>query len=452
MVRNIATQCAIAIDQTQLFEQLQQQRQREQLLNQIAQTLNSRLNPEQILQDILKRVGESFNVDQVILFRLDEEKLQIPNEWRVNDQIPSLLDIKTPLREWREIINSNCKYQKCQCFQTLNSAEYTEIVKKQISQEIEDFQPRSVLSMPIFIHEQFFGSLTLQTTTKTRTFTPEEVHTIECIAEQTAIALHNVQIYENIEELVKARTQELEEEKQRYEAAHRAKSEFLSHMSHELRTPLTGILGFSRMLRDEIFGSLNQKQMQYVSAIADSGEYLLQLINDLLDISKIQADREELFLEKVPVQDLCLASMSIVQEWARQEGLELILDIEPSIDFCLADQQRLKQILVNLLSNAVKFTEAGSVTLKVEPKEKKLEFSVIDTGIGIKEADQKKLFKPFCQIHTHLSRKYKGTGLGLALSRKLARLHGGDLTLTSEECKGSCFTLHLPAEFLVFSP
>jgi signal transduction histidine kinase len=215
-------------------------------------------------------------------------------------------------------------------------------------------------------------------------------------------------------------------------------------MTHEFRTPLTGILGFSRLLQDEIYGSLNSKQKQYVNGIATSGEHLLSLVNDFLDLSKIEANREELYLETVAVEDICLASMAIVQPRATEGGLTLRLEIAPDVDFCKVDQRRLKQILVNLLSNAIKFTEVGSVTLQAKRQQNLLKLSVIDTGIGIDEADQQQLFQPFQQIHNHLSRKHKGTGLGLVLSRKLAQLHGGDITLNSEKGKGSCFTVHVP--------
>jgi signal transduction histidine kinase len=221
-------------------------------------------------------------------------------------------------------------------------------------------------------------------------------------------------------------------------------NEYLAHITHELRAPLAGILGFARMLQEQIYGTLTAKQYQYISAIASSGEHLLSLVNDFQDLSKIEANYEELFLERLAVEDVCLASLSIVQAKAEEQGLELILDIDTQVDFCQADQQRLKQILVNLLSNAIKFTEIGSVTLKVENHDNKLTFSVIDTGIGIAIEEQKKLFQPFQQLNNSLTRKHKGTGLGLALSRKLAQLHGGDIKLISEQGKGSCFILEIP--------
>jgi signal transduction histidine kinase len=236
----------------------------------------------------------------------------------------------------------------------------------------------------------------------------------------------------------------LEQEKREWQVAEAAKQEFISNLNHELRNPIAAILGFARMLKEEIYGSLNAKQMQYVSGIASTGEHLLELVNDYLDLAKIEAQKEELYLENLAVEDICRASLAIVEEKARQKGLELILKINKKVDFCVADKLRLKQILVNLLSNAVKFTQEGSVTLKVKFCSNTLEFQVIDTGIGISQSDFDKLFQPFQQIHTPLHRLHKGTGLGLALSKKLARLHGGDITITSEVGKGSCFTLFIP--------
>jgi signal transduction histidine kinase len=238
--------------------------------------------------------------------------------------------------------------------------------------------------------------------------------------------------------------QQLEQEKLSWQAAEAAKQELLSHLHHELRNPIAAIIGFAGMLKDEIYGSLNPRQMQYICAIASSGEHLLDLVNDYLDLAKIDAQQETLYPEKLAVEEICRASLAMVQEKARTKGLELILKLDKQIDFCVADKLRLKQILVNLLSNAVKFTEVGSVTLQVESLSQMLTFAVIDTGIGISPDDQQKLFQPFQQIKTSINRRDKGTGLGLALSRKLARLHGGDLKLTSTVGKGSCFTLYIP--------
>jgi signal transduction histidine kinase len=220
--------------------------------------------------------------------------------------------------------------------------------------------------------------------------------------------------------------------------------EYFSHLNHELRSPLANILQFARMLKDEIYGSLNRKQTEYISGILTSGNHLLELINDYLDLAKIDANYEKLYPEKVSVEDICEASLVMVRGKAKEKELNLILELADDVNFCYVDSLRLKQILINLLSNAVKFTEQGSVTLQVKTTSEMLLFLIIDTGIGISEKDSAKLFKPFQQINSTLHRKHKGTGLGLALSRKLAQLHGGDITLASKTGKGSCFTVSIP--------
>jgi signal transduction histidine kinase len=426
LVRSLVDRCAIEIVQSQLDEQIQQQKLQQELLGKINQKLNCELSPKEILADILDLIGQSFQVDRVMIFNLAQQTNQIEQEWCSNERIIPLSTLTSPSL-WEE--------SKILTFKNKNKASQFDFHFNELT--------GSFLHVPIFIRGQFFGSLTLQTQLERRAFTSEEIDTLEYVVQQIAIALYNLQTQETLKQLEDC-NKDLEAQKQQSETANRAKSQFLSHMNHELRTPLTGILGFARMLKDEIYGSLNPKQQQYVGAIAASGEHLLSLVNDFLDISKIEADREELFLETVAVEDLCLASLSMVESRAREQSLDLQLEIAPDVDLCKADQRRIKQVLVNLLSNAIKFTEVGSVTLKVQRDGDRLEFSVIDTGIGLKKADQEKLFQPFQQIHNHLSRKHKGTGLGLALSRKLAQLHGGDLTLVSQEGKGSCFTLHLP--------
>ncbi len=243
---------------------------------------------------------------------------------------------------------------------------------------------------------------------------------------------------------LKKRLAILKAEKEQLQAAAEHKEEYFSHLNHELRSPIAAILGFARMLKDEIYGSLNAKQMQYVSAALTTAEHLLDLVNDYLDIAKINANREELYCENLPVEDICQAALAIVEEKARIKGLDLILNLGESIDFCFADKLRLKQILVNLLTNAVKFTDSGSVTLEVTLDQNMLYFAVMDTGIGISEEDCQKLFQPFQQLNNSSNRRNKGTGLGLALSKKLAQLHGGDIVLTSKVGEGSCFCVSIP--------
>jgi len=255
---------------------------------------------------------------------------------------------------------------------------------------------------------------------------------------QFAIALvEDITVHKQVEN-------HLRDSKEAAEAGSRAKSEFLAIMSHELRTPLNGVLGLSQLLGQELFGSLNAKQKEYVSCIHSSGEHLLALINDVLDLCKVEAGREELTLVRLNVKDLCTYCLSIVRDRAVAKQLQLVSEIDPQIDSCIADERRVKQMLLNLLANAIKFTAKGQVSLRVEQVTRGIAFKVADTGIGIEPAQLKLLFQPFKQLDSRLNRQYEGTGLGLSLTRKLARLHGGDVTVRSTVGKGSEFTLWLP--------
>jgi signal transduction histidine kinase len=237
----------------------------------------------------------------------------------------------------------------------------------------------------------------------------------------------------------KQRVEQLEVEKLIWEAAEADREEQTSHLVHELRRPTSSIIGFARMLKDQLYGSLNAKQMQYAAALLTTGQHLLELVNNYLAIAKIEANQEVLNLEKLAVADVCQAALLMLEQQATEKGISLILHLADNIDFCFADRVRLKQILVNLISNAVKFSDRGSVTLDVRIGDNMMYFEVTDTGIGISPANLDKLFQPFQQINHHP----EGTGLGLTLSQKLARLHGGDITVTSEVAKGSCFTLSI---------
>ena len=232
--------------------------------------------------------------------------------------------------------------------------------------------------------------------------------------------------------------------KETAEYASRAKSDFLANMSHELRTPLNAIIGFAEILRDELVGSINAEQKECINDIHISGEHLLEMINDILDLSKIEAGKMALQLETFSIVEAVEEVNAIISALAVKKDLDLTLECDQN-GTIEADRVKFKQIFYNLLSNAVKFTpEGGKVATVLEITDTELRAEVIDTGIGIAEEDQAKLFAPFTQIDTSKSRRYGGTGLGLALTHRLILLHGGEISVESQEGKGSKFGLKIP--------
>jgi signal transduction histidine kinase len=232
---------------------------------------------------------------------------------------------------------------------------------------------------------------------------------------------------------------------QQLEAASRHKSEFLANMSHELRTPLNSVIGFSEVLLDRTFGELNAKQAQYLTVIHSSGRHLLSLINDILDLSKVEAGRMELEVTSFDLGAAVQNTLTLVSDRAARHGVALATSVDERLGTIQADERKLKQILLNLLSNAIKFTAAGGrVQLTAIPSDGHVEISVSDTGIGIASEDQEAIFEAFRQVGADYARKREGTGLGLALVKRLVELHGGDMWVKSEVGKGSTFTFTLP--------
>lgn len=229
--------------------------------------------------------------------------------------------------------------------------------------------------------------------------------------------------------------------------AARMKDEFLANMSHELRTPLNTILGLSEALQEQVYGTLHERQVRALRNIEESGRHLLALINDILDVSKIEAGKLILEPKPVDVESLCQSSLGLVRQIAYKKQIEICYTPDPAVTILQADERRLKQILVNLLSNAVKFTpEGGKIGLDVvgDPQKEWVSFAVSDSGVGIAEADIQRLFQPFVQLDSRLARHHEGSGLGLALVYRMAELHGGSVSVSSEIGCGSRFTVTLP--------
>jgi signal transduction histidine kinase len=327
-------------------------------------------------------------------------------------------------------------------------------------------------------------------------FTRERIKLFQVFTNQAATAIENKWLLEGLEQKVQERTVQLEdanlrltalniefklkkedaeESKLQAEAASKAKSEFLANMSHELRTPLNSIIGFSEVIKDGMAGSVTDDQKEYLKDIWESGKHLLRLINDVLDLSKVEAGKMEIELSEFNLKELIDGSLVMFKEKAMKHNVKVKAEVKEGIGNIIADERKIKQVLFNLLSNALKFTPDGgfvrvtarkvsSSGFEVSSKDEKkisdlnselatqnsqlhenlIEISVEDTGIGISQEDQKRLFQPFRQLESVLTKQYEGTGLGLKLCKDFVELHGGKIWAESELGKGSRFVFVIP--------
>jgi signal transduction histidine kinase len=265
-------------------------------------------------------------------------------------------------------------------------------------------------------------------------FSEENVRLLTTFANQTSMAIEHARLY-----------RDLTEKGRQLEAASRHKSEFLANMSHELRTPLNAILGFSEVLLERMFGELNEKQAEFVQDILGSGRHLLSLINDILDLSKVEAGRMELHCTPFNLPLAIESAVSFVRERASRHGIALNLSVDAALGEVVADERKVRQILLNLLSNAVKFTlDGGRIEVRAARVRDYAEIAVSDTGIGIAPEDQAAVFEEFRRVGAQHTQKREGTGLGLALAKRFVELHGGTIGVQSAVGQGSTFTFTLP--------
>jgi signal transduction histidine kinase len=292
---------------------------------------------------------------------------------------------------------------------------------------------QSLLAVPLLFEQKIMGALTIYRR-ETGSFAPEIVNLLRTFATQSVLAIQNARLF-----------REIEDKGRQIETANRHKSEFLANMSHELRTPLNAIIGFSEVLGERMFGELNEKQAEYTDDILSSGRHLLSLINDILDLSKVEAGRMELELTKFDLPMAIDNALTLIRERASRHGIKLHQSVDERLGEFTGDERKIKQILLNLLSNAVKFTpEGGQIKVEATQGDRAVIVAVIDTGIGIALEDQEAIFEEFRQVGTNYAQKREGTGLGLTLTRKFVELHGGKIWVESEVGKGSKFTFTLP--------
>ena len=293
----------------------------------------------------------------------------------------------------------------------------------------------SISFAPMLFEGHAIGTLWVGRTFK-GSFTDKQLALLKTFADQAVIAIQNARLFH-----------EIQDKSRQLEVANQHKSEFLANMSHELRTPLNAIIGFSEVLLERLFGELNDKQEDYLKDIHSSGRHLLQLINDILDLSKVEAGRMELDAATFDLPSAIANAMTLIRERAQRHGITLAFDADPALGEIVADERKFKQILLNLLSNAVKFTpDGGRIEVKAHRDADNVVVAVHDTGIGIAPEDQEAVFEEFRQVGRNYTNKQEGTGLGLALTRKFVELHGGRIWVESEPGKGSTFTFTIPTK------
>jgi signal transduction histidine kinase/CheY-like chemotaxis protein len=437
--------------------QAQRQRLAElSVLHDIGLVMSSTLDLDGLIDRALEAVVERLQYDRARIFLLDTAK-QALVQGRIAGATPAikaqLWEMEIPLRGGGFIA------------QVATTGEPAFIDDSE-RVEAEAYRPMldllgvsSLLVVPLKIEERILGVMSVDNVRSHRKLTLTDQRLLTTLANQMAIAIANAQSYRQIEQLnvsleekVQERTEELRLQQAKVQAvnlqleiASRHKSEFLANMSHELRTPLNAIIGFSEVLLERMFGELNEKQDEYLNDIYSSGTYLLSLINDILDLSKIEAGKLELELGLFDLRQLLENSLVMVKERALAHGITLSLDITDNIDVLIGDERKVKQILFNLLSNAVRFTpDKGQVGIKASKVEQGVQIAVWDTGVGIDPEDQGRIFEEFQQVADPLSGKSEGTGLGLALARKFVELHGGTIWVESHPGQGSTFTCTMP--------
>jgi two-component system sensor histidine kinase/response regulator len=453
---------------------LRQQVEQERLLNQVITQIRHSLELPVILQTAVEQVQQCLQVDRLVIYRLDLKDAGMPTvlPHYLSDTSWESLDGNGAVifeAKASETIPSVLQFSEAHCFVSLSNPE--NLLEQDLAIAVEDVEVRyaeapclldflhqarvrAKLVAPILIGHQLWGLLIAHQCFEPRQWQAHERRFLCKFAEHLAIAISQAELYtelqqqkHTLEQRVIERTQELHDVMQSAQAANRAKSEFLAAVSHELRTPLTCIIGMSATLQRWTNAALTDRQRNFLTTIHDSGEYLLTLINDILDLSQVEAGKMLLNLSEFSLSRLSQQTMKAFEGQAALSEVSLKLDLRlpPAHDRFIADPRRLQQVLFNLLDNAIKFTPAGGkVVLRVIAEANFVVFQIKDQGIGIPEEQLPLLFQKFRQLNAGYERQYRGTGLGLALTKQLVELHSGWIEVESTVGVGSVFTVRVP--------
>ena len=437
LVKTFADQAVIAIENTRLLGELQARtialtRSVDQLtaLGEVSRAVSSTLDLDRVLNTVVLRASQLASADGCSIFEYDEQAAGFL--MRATSQVePTDGDARrTALVPGGE--GAVGRLTRTRAPVQIPDISSAEAYQSPLRDTLVAGGYRALLAVPMIQEDSVVGGLVVSRKIPGE-FSPETVELLQTFANQSALAIANARLF-----------REIEDKSAQLEVANQHKSEFLANMSHELRTPLNAIIGFSDVLLEGMFGEVNERQTEYLRDILSSGKHLLSLINDILDLSKIEAGRMELDLSNFDVPTVIENALTLMRERASRHEIQLTRVLDDGVGAIRADERKFKQVLLNLLSNAVKFTPAGgSVAVRAGLRNGFVEVAVADTGEGIAPEDQQAVFEEFRQVGKS-SKKVEGTGLGLALCRKFVELHGGTISLESQVGVGSTFTFTVP--------
>ncbi|MEN8809310.1 MAG: ATP-binding protein [Desulfobacterales bacterium] len=397
-------------------------------LGDVSQTVNSTLDLETVLTSIVRHAVRISKADAGTIYEFDEtEQVFIPRiNYGVSDEfIQVMRDSRLRVGDKTVLGQSAKKKLPVQIPDLVKVPDYPISYMKKT-----DF--RALLAVPLLRKDRHLGGLVIRRKVAGK-FTEPVVNLLQTFAAQSVIAIHNARLFH-----------EIEDKGRELQIANKHKSEFLANMSHELRTPLNAILGYTELIIDNIYGDVPEKIQEVLERVEKNGRHLLNLINDVLDLSKIEAGRFSLSLDDYSMQDVIQTVFTSVEALASEKKLDLKMKVPEVLKTGKGDEQRIAQVILNLLGNAIKFTEQGKVEVEATVSNESFLISVSDTGPGLSETDQKNIFDEFRQADASSTRAKGGTGLGLSISKKIVEMHGGRIWVDSSLGKGSTFSFTLP--------